>query len=323
MPDKDHGAFFGGPDGDGVDMQFDFIGMQNIYLSLARGDARPIAKALKQRPHLDGDQPVGELRPRNHDELTLDKLSDEERQEVFDASAHKDMQLYGRGLRRRLPSMLGGDQQRMRMAYSLASRCRELPSCSTAKRSGWPKTSIYQAGWRCARRCSGPAAPMAASRRRRSDSSAVPCRRPLRTGPGQRRRPAARPRVVLVVHAQSDLHLPVAARDRLVDGRGVEAAEFCGAGPRVPEESGWAMVAVHNFGSDSAIVPIELTDVPPGVEAGGPAGRPLRARAGRKGPYRGRASSNTGTTGSGYCDRRTTPSSDPINSEPQASLAQW
>ncbi|PRC53344.1 trehalose synthase, partial [Mycobacterium sp. ITM-2017-0098] len=31
-----------------------------------------------------------------------------------------DMQLYGRGLRRRLPSMLGGDERRMRMVYSLA-----------------------------------------------------------------------------------------------------------------------------------------------------------------------------------------------------------
>ena len=58
---------------------------------------------------------------RNHDELTLDKLSDDERQEVFDAfGPDPDMQLYGRGLRRRLPSMLGGDERRMRMAYSLA-----------------------------------------------------------------------------------------------------------------------------------------------------------------------------------------------------------
>ena len=57
---------------------------------------------------------------RNHDELTLDKLSDDERQEVFDAfGPEPDMQLYGRGLRRRLPSMLGGDERRMRLAYSL------------------------------------------------------------------------------------------------------------------------------------------------------------------------------------------------------------
>ena len=57
---------------------------------------------------------------RNHDELTLDQLAEGERQEVFDAfGPEPDMQLYGRGLRRRLPPMLGGDPQRIRMAYSL------------------------------------------------------------------------------------------------------------------------------------------------------------------------------------------------------------
>ncbi len=57
---------------------------------------------------------------RNHDELTLDQLSDKERQEVFDAfGPDPGMQLYGRGLRRRLPPMLGGHSQRIRMAYSL------------------------------------------------------------------------------------------------------------------------------------------------------------------------------------------------------------
>jgi glycosidase len=45
--------FFGGPDGDGLNMQFDFIGMQNMFLSLARGDAGPLTKALQERPTLD------------------------------------------------------------------------------------------------------------------------------------------------------------------------------------------------------------------------------------------------------------------------------
>ena len=57
---------------------------------------------------------------RNHDEWSLDKLSDAERQEVFTAfGPQADMQLFGRGLRRRLPTMLDGDQARIRMVYSL------------------------------------------------------------------------------------------------------------------------------------------------------------------------------------------------------------
>ena len=58
---------------------------------------------------------------RNHDELTLDKLSEEERAEVFARfGPDPELQLYGRGLRRRLPTMLDGDQRAIRMAYSLA-----------------------------------------------------------------------------------------------------------------------------------------------------------------------------------------------------------
>ena len=101
-------------------LQFDFIGMQNIYLSMARGDARPIAKALKQRPNLSvTSQSATSSATTTNSPST--SWSNEERQEVFAAfGPDKDMQLYGRGLRRRLPSMLGGDEQRMRMAYSLA-----------------------------------------------------------------------------------------------------------------------------------------------------------------------------------------------------------
>jgi glycosidase len=57
---------------------------------------------------------------RNHDEWSLDKLTEAERQEVFAAfGPKKDMQLFGRGLRRRVPTMLKGDSARIRMLYSL------------------------------------------------------------------------------------------------------------------------------------------------------------------------------------------------------------
>jgi trehalose synthase len=119
LPYPQMAEFFGSGDADELSMQFDFIGMQATYLSMARGDARPLAKALRERPRVDpGSQWANFLR--NHDELTLDKLSKAERQEVFDAfGAEKDMQLFDRGLRRRLPPMLGGDERRLRMAYSL------------------------------------------------------------------------------------------------------------------------------------------------------------------------------------------------------------
>jgi trehalose synthase len=112
-------AYFGAGERRELQMQFDFVVMQSIYLSLVRGDARPLATALAGRPELPADCQWGNFL-RNHDELTLDKLSDAERQEVFNAFApDPDMRLYDRGIRRRLPPMLGGDERRIRMAYSL------------------------------------------------------------------------------------------------------------------------------------------------------------------------------------------------------------
>jgi glycosidase len=93
--------------------------MQATYLSFAREDASPLAAALDNTIRQTDDQQYANFL-RNHDELTLDKLTDKERAEVFAAfGSDPGMQLFGRGLRRRLPSMFGGDPQRIRMAYSL------------------------------------------------------------------------------------------------------------------------------------------------------------------------------------------------------------
>ncbi|MCU1414668.1 MAG: trehalose synthase [Microbacteriaceae bacterium] len=112
-------SYFGGEDADGLTMQFDFIGMQNLFLSLARQDARPLAAALAKRPVLPQANQWANF-VRNHDELTLDKLTPKQRDEVFAAFApDADEQIYGRGIIRRLGPMLLGDPRRIRMVYSL------------------------------------------------------------------------------------------------------------------------------------------------------------------------------------------------------------
>jgi trehalose synthase len=119
LPHEQQRDFFGGDDGDELTMLFDFVGMQAMYLSLARADAGPLVQALTARPFVDPDSQWATF-VRNHDELTLDKLSDDERAEVFAAFGPEErMQVYGRGLRRRLPPMLDGDPRRVRMVYSL------------------------------------------------------------------------------------------------------------------------------------------------------------------------------------------------------------
>ena len=119
LPPKELRTFFGDEDGDELHMCFNFPVNQALYLALVRGDTRPLASALHAQPTLPDDCQWANF-VRNHDELTLDKLSEEERAEVFAAFGPEEHhQLYGRGLRRRLPTMLDGDQRRMRMVYSL------------------------------------------------------------------------------------------------------------------------------------------------------------------------------------------------------------
>ena len=119
LPPEQAVEFYGARGGEQLDMQFSFTVNQAMYLALARADARPLAAALEALPPIPQGCQWAQF-VRNHDELTLDKLSPEEREEVFAAfGPDPDMQMYGRGLRRRLPSMLGGDQRRMRMVYSL------------------------------------------------------------------------------------------------------------------------------------------------------------------------------------------------------------
>jgi maltose alpha-D-glucosyltransferase/alpha-amylase len=120
LPPEQQREFFGDEDGDELHMIVSFVVNQAMYLALARRDATPLARALEALPEIPEDAQWANF-VRNHDELTLDKLSEEERAEVFAAfGPDPELQLYGRGLRRRLPTMLGGDQRRLRMVYSLA-----------------------------------------------------------------------------------------------------------------------------------------------------------------------------------------------------------
>jgi maltose alpha-D-glucosyltransferase / alpha-amylase len=86
---------------------------------LARGEAAPIVAGLDATPAIPATCQWATFL-RNHDEVDLGRLSDEERAEVFARFGPEErMQLYGRGLRRRLAPMLGNDRRRLEMAYAL------------------------------------------------------------------------------------------------------------------------------------------------------------------------------------------------------------
>ncbi len=117
LPKTDFEYF--GEDGGRMQMMFNFHVNQHLFYALAAADAGPLIKALNDtEPRPQTAQWA--LFLRNHDELDLGRLTKTQREKVFAAfGPDKSMQLYARGIRRRLAPMLGGDRRRFELAYSL------------------------------------------------------------------------------------------------------------------------------------------------------------------------------------------------------------
>jgi maltose alpha-D-glucosyltransferase / alpha-amylase len=108
-----------GAQGERLQMMLNFPVNQRLFYALATADVRPLAQALEgtsDRPR--AAQWVNFLR--SHDELDLGRLTERQRQRVFEAfGPTKNEQLYDRGIRRRLAPMLGNDRRKLELAFSL------------------------------------------------------------------------------------------------------------------------------------------------------------------------------------------------------------
>jgi trehalose synthase len=262
---KDQLEFFGGENGGELHMQFDFIGMQRLYLSLARSDMTPLVEALLSRPQPQTESQWATF-VRNHDELTLDKLSEPERQEVFAAfGPEPEMQVYGRGLIRRLPTMLGGDPRRIRMVYSLLFCLPGTPVLFYGEEIGMGEN--LSAGDRTAVRT-----PMQwSSDKNGGFSNAVPSRLPGKLPEG-----AYGPEFVNVTDQQRDpdsllnfiRRLATTYRDCPELGWGtfevLEQPSAAVLAHRCTWDDG-SIVALHNASADPVTVPLTLPDLEPGT----------------------------------------------------------
>jgi maltose alpha-D-glucosyltransferase/alpha-amylase len=115
---KTHMDYFGS-EGERLHMMFNFPVNQHLFLALATGDSRPLAEALEVTKPRPATSQWG-MFLRNHDELDLGRLRPAQRRRVFEAfGPDRNMQLYGRGIRRRLAPMMGSHRPRLELAYSL------------------------------------------------------------------------------------------------------------------------------------------------------------------------------------------------------------
>jgi maltose alpha-D-glucosyltransferase / alpha-amylase len=94
---------------------FNFYTNKSIFLALVRHDAAPLISVLEKLKPIEGEW-VNFVR--THDELNLERLTDKEREEVFNAFApEENMRIFNRGIRRRLAPMMNGDRKKMELLY--------------------------------------------------------------------------------------------------------------------------------------------------------------------------------------------------------------
>jgi maltose alpha-D-glucosyltransferase/alpha-amylase len=113
---EDVREYFG--EDDEFHMGFHFPLMPRIFKALGEGDVAPIHWILKRTPPIpEGNQWCTFLR--NHDELTLEMVTEEERQWMWEQYAPEPRMRLNLGIRRRLSPLLGNDQRKIELAYSL------------------------------------------------------------------------------------------------------------------------------------------------------------------------------------------------------------
>ena len=105
-------------DADEFQMNFHFPLMPRIFLALARADRGPILDILARTPPIPPTSQWATFL-RCHDELTLEMVTPEERQFLWDYYAPDPRMRLNLGIRRRLAPLLDNDRARLELAYSL------------------------------------------------------------------------------------------------------------------------------------------------------------------------------------------------------------
>ena len=102
----------------GVQMAFNFPIMPRMYMALRRENRRPLVEMLGLTEGIPDDAQWA-IFLRNHDELTLEMVTDEERDYMYHEYAADDRFRINVGIRRRLAPLLGGDRRRIELMNAL------------------------------------------------------------------------------------------------------------------------------------------------------------------------------------------------------------
>ena len=113
---EDTRPYFG--DGDECHMAFHFPLMPRMYMALAQEDRHPVTDILRQTPEIP-DSAQWALFLRNHDELTLEMVTDDERDYLWRTYANDSRARINLGIRRRLAPLLENDRRKIQLLNAL------------------------------------------------------------------------------------------------------------------------------------------------------------------------------------------------------------
>ena len=113
---EDAAAYFG--DGDECHMNFHFPLMPRLFMAIEREDRFPIIDILDQTPEIPDNAQWG-IFLRNHDELTLEMVTDEERDYMYRVYANDPRARVNLGIRRRLAPLLRDNRRKMELVNAL------------------------------------------------------------------------------------------------------------------------------------------------------------------------------------------------------------
>src|SRR6185295_11517496 len=113
---EDAAAYFGS--GDECHMNFHFPLMPRLFMAIHMEDRFPVIDILQQTPEIPPNCQWA-LFLRNHDELTLEMVTDEERDYMVRVYANDPRARVNLGIRRRLAPLLGNDRRRIELMNGL------------------------------------------------------------------------------------------------------------------------------------------------------------------------------------------------------------
>ena len=115
---EDAVAYFGQGLGDECHMAYHFPLMPRLFMSVRMEDRQPIVDILEQTPPIP-ETSQWALFLRNHDELTLEMVTDEERDYMYRMYAHLDQARLNLGIRRRLAPLMNNDRKSIELLNAL------------------------------------------------------------------------------------------------------------------------------------------------------------------------------------------------------------